>query len=129
MTTPSSTDKRPASTRRRGGQPGNTNALKHGFYSRAFKSGELADLDAILAEGLQDEIAMLRLTTRRVIEFINEFETPKEAVATLGALGLAATRLAGLMRTQKILAGQEQNTSAALSQALGEVVKELGIHV
>jgi hypothetical protein len=106
----------------------NTNTLKHGFYARAFRAGELTDLDAILTEGLHDEITMLRVATRRVIEFIDDFQTPKEATATLGALGLAATRLATLLRTQKILEGSDQNTAAALHQALGEVVKELGIH-
>ena len=107
---------------------GNTDALKHGFYARAFKAGEHADLDAMLAEGLQDEISMLRIATRRVIEFIDEFQSPKEAVATLGALGLAAIRLSTLLRTQKLLSGGEHDTAAALSQALAEVVKELGIY-
>jgi hypothetical protein len=115
--------------RKQGGQPGNQNARKHGFYARAFSSGELADLDAMLTEGLQDEIAMMRVATRRVIDYIGEFTTPKEAVATLGALGLAATRLSNLLRTQKILDSERQDTASALSQALGEVVKELGIHV
>ncbi len=101
---------------------------KPGFYSRAYRSGELADLDAMLDQGLTDEIAMLRLATRRVIEFIDEFQTPKEAVATLGALGLAATRLSTLLRTQKLLESSEHDTAAALSQALGEVMKELGLH-
>ena len=113
-------------TCKRGAPFANTNALRHGFYARAYKTGELADLDAILSEGLRDEITMLRVATRRVIDFIAEFETPKEATATLGALGLAATRLATLLRTQKILDG-EQSTSTVLSQALAEVVKELGI--
>ena len=71
---------------------------------------------------------MLRVATRRVIEFIDEFQNPKEATATLGALGLAATRLATLLRTQKILEGSEVNTAAALNEALASVVKELGIH-
>ena len=109
--------------------PERTNSRQQGFYAQAFRSGELADLDAMLAEGLQDEIAMLRLATRRVIAFLDEFQTPKEAVATLGALGLAATRLSTLLRTQKLLAGGEHDTSAALSQALAEVVKELGLDV
>ncbi len=103
-------------------------APQPGFYARAFRSGELADLDAVLAQGLAEEISMLRAATRRVIEYIGEFETPKEAIATLGALGLAATRLSTLIRTQKLLEDSETSTSAALSQALSEVVKELGIH-
>lgn len=134
--TPSSTVKasglaksssRPLAQRKRRAQPGNQNALQHGFYARAFRSGELDDLDAMLQVGLQDEIALIRVATRRVIDCVSD-HTPQEAVVTLGALGLAATRLATLLRTQKILDGQEQNTSAALSQALGDVIKELGIH-
>jgi hypothetical protein len=112
--------------RRRGAQPGNQNAPKHGFYARAYKAGELADLDAMLATGLQDEITMIRVATRRVIDYIADFTSPAEAVITLGALGLAATRLATLLRTQRILDGQ-QSTSTVLSQALAEVVRELGI--
>jgi hypothetical protein len=107
---------------------GNPNALIHGFYARAYRAGELADLDAMLTEGLQDEITMLRIATRRVIEFIDEFQEPKEATATLGALGLAAVRLSTLLRTQKLLTSGEHNTAAALTQALVEVEKELGIH-
>jgi len=114
------------SPRRRGAQPGNKNALKHGFYARAYKSGELSDLDEMLNTGLQDEITMIRVATRRVIDYISDFASPSEAVMTLGALGLAATRLATLLRTQKILDGQ-QSTSTVLSQALAEVVRELGI--
>ena len=115
-------------TCKRGAPFGNTNALRHGFYAQAYRSGELADLDAMLDEGLQDEITMLRVATRRVIEFMADFQEPKEAVATLGALGLAATRLSTLLRTQKLLDSGETNTAVALSQALAEVVKELGIH-
>jgi hypothetical protein len=114
----------PSSKRRSDPSP----PVRHGFYAQAFRAGELADLDAILTEGLANEITMLRIATRRVIDFISDFETPKEATATLGALGLAATRLATLLRTQKFLEGSETNTAAALSTALAEVVKELGIH-
>lgn len=87
----------------------------------------MSDLDAMLSDGLQDEITMLRIATRRVIQYISEFSTPSEATITLGALGLAATRLATLLRTQKILGQEDQDTSAALSKALADVVKELGL--
>jgi hypothetical protein len=45
----------------RGGQPGNTNALKHGFYSRRFRDIEFSDLDVITVADLQNEIAMMRV--------------------------------------------------------------------
>jgi hypothetical protein len=44
-----------------GGQPGNVNALKHGFYSHTFRSEEREDLEAMLAEGVEEEIALLRV--------------------------------------------------------------------
>lgn len=47
--------------RNRGGQPGNTNALKHGFYSRRFRDIEFSDLDVITVADLQNEIAMMRV--------------------------------------------------------------------
>jgi hypothetical protein len=54
-------------SRNKGAQPGNTNALKHGFYSRFFKEGEVTDLSS-LAPDLTDEIAMLRVITRRLLD-------------------------------------------------------------
>ena len=48
MTTHVRADPRASPSRKRGAQPGNTNALKHGFYARAYRSGELNDLDAML---------------------------------------------------------------------------------
>ena len=36
-----------SSPRHRGGQPGNQNARKHGFYSQTFNSSDLLDLDDV----------------------------------------------------------------------------------
>jgi hypothetical protein len=47
--------------RQRGGQPGNLNALKHGFYSKTFKKIETEDLESMGGEGLEDEIEMMRI--------------------------------------------------------------------
>ena len=44
--------------RNRGAQPGNVNALKHGFYSQQFRNGELADLDSFEDTNLQDNTAV-----------------------------------------------------------------------
>ena len=54
--------------RKRGAQPGNLNALKHGFYSRNFLDLENTDLEAMLAQDLESEIAMLRVVVRRAFE-------------------------------------------------------------
>ena len=47
------------------GAAGNFNALKHGFYSRSFKDMENSDLEAIVAQELESEIAMLLVVVRR----------------------------------------------------------------
>jgi hypothetical protein len=114
--------------RKRGAQPGNQNAFKHGFYGRYFENLEAGDLDAILTDGLQDEIAMMRVITRRVMKLSRGVENLDEAITILGALGIAASRLAGLLKTQKILGGEQtEDVAVAISQALSDVIKELGI--
>jgi len=58
----------PAARRRRGAQPGNANALKHSFYARSSPSSELGGLKDLKAVNLTDEIDMLRLVIRRLID-------------------------------------------------------------
>ena len=118
----------PHRTRTRGAQLGNTNALKHGFYARAFRDLEAADLDTLLRDGLTDEITMLRVMMRRTMDLADKSKSQLEtATATLGILGMTATRLAGLLRTQKLLGGDNSSTAAAIAQALSEVAQELGL--
>jgi hypothetical protein len=113
--------------RTRGAQPNNTNAVKHGFYSRRFDKLETSDLDIALLDGLDDEIAMLRVVIRRVFNYTHSVDQNLDTWSTaLSTLGSAATRLAHLLRTQKLLGGADKDMSSALSQALSEVTKELG---
>ena len=44
------------------------NAFKHGFYARSFPSSEVKDIESYTFQGLQDEIAALRLLNRRSIQ-------------------------------------------------------------
>ncbi len=136
-------------TRKVGAPYGNHNALKHGFYSLHFRSGELSALAAVNAEGLRDEIAAMRIYIRRFIASSGQTTNPADnaiapysaatapgdAVAApyqdmvfLDAIGLAATRLASLIKTQKLLDHQYPQASQDLAQALAEVAKELDIH-
>ncbi len=113
--------------RKRGAKPGNTNALKHGFYSRQFREVELADLEAMLAKGLESEIAMLRVVIRRVLELARGVDNLEQARDNLYALGSAATRLATLLRTQKIHFGDTDYINQAISNGLQDALKELKI--
>ncbi len=115
--------------RKPGGQPGNLNAFKHGFYSHRFNSLELKDLGTVLTDNLDDEIALLRVVMRRVFEFADKGEqTLNDWSMTLSTLGAASTRLAGLLRTQQIMTGGKSGDVVdLLSEAIGVISHELGI--
>lgn len=107
-------------TRKRGGQPGNLNALKSGFYSKQFQMGEILDLEE--AGDLQEEIGMMRVVTRRLLKLARGCKDLGELINVLGALGLASTRVAGLMKTQKFIGGSVFDDE--LKQAIDEVTKD-----
>ena len=52
--------------RKKGGQRGNLNALKHGFYAREFSEQEAIDLDEVKIGGIEDEIKILKVAARRL---------------------------------------------------------------
>lgn len=111
--------------RKRGGQPGNLNAYRHGFYSRHFKNDELRDIDSFMDEGLSQEIMLMRITAKRMMQLAEKIEDIDKQVNILGAVGLAATRLAGLLRVKSIISGDENGEAAgAVSEALNEALKK-----
>ena len=118
--------------KKRGGQPGNRNAIKHGFYARYFREFELVDLDILREEALPQlasEVALLRIQVRRLEEYLQKAEeegVKLDWVAYLNSLGLACTRIATLLKTQKDLGGnQTTGIAAVFAQALAEVTQEL----
>jgi hypothetical protein len=111
------------SKRKRGAQPENINALRHGFYSRLFKPYEAKEIEDILSTSLEDEIAMLRVATRRAFELANDADDINQMIKALGALGLAAIRTSRLLKAQKELGDGEQALDA-ISTAINEVLEE-----
>lgn len=107
----------------------NLNALKHGFYSKQFRAQELKDLNLLLDAGSQvdliDEIAMLRVTIRRTMEMANGIDDINTAIRWLGVLGASASRIAVLLRTQKILGPGRGGELDAISMALEQLSHEL----
>jgi len=80
----------------------------------------------MLETGLDSEIAMLRVATRRVLELSAENDDIETGIKLLSVLGATSTRLATLMRTQSLLGGnREDDTYKAIVDALKEVNKEL----
>ena len=59
----------PPSPRRPGGQLGNINALKHGFYTRRIHKRDLSGVENTNIKGLAEEIALIRIFTDSVFMF------------------------------------------------------------
>ena len=114
--------------KKRGGQVGNTNALKHGFYADVFNETELEEI-AYIREGLQDEISLLRVALKRLLKYAEQFggeETNFEGMKdTLELMGSTTISIGHLMKIQKFLGGDEdENVENAISQALHDIMKE-----
>ena len=107
---------------KRGGQPGNLNALKHGFYSKQFQKRELTDLED--AGDLDEEIGMMRVVTRRLLEMARGCTDMNELIGVLNTLGLASTRVAGLMKAQKFLGGDKDKFDELIKQVTNEVTRD-----
>ena len=92
--------------RKRGAQPGNLNAIKHGFYSDQFRQAEKIGLSLIQQTDLTDEIQLFRVQLRRYFEAETValdqmyYETRLQALHTFS---LAAECFNRLVRTQAIL--------------------------
>ena len=124
-------------SRRRGAPPGNLNALKHGFYSRQLRllrgasvviensnrADDPTEETASARTGLEDEITLLRVYIRRVVELGAGTEDIFAALGILRVLSLAVATLNRLVKTQSVLdalAGDE--TVLALKRAIEDLV-------
>ena len=102
--------------RRRGGQPGNRNALKHGFYSRYLSHEEILSLqEAESLQGLDSEIPILRLKFGQLLD-----RDPDN----LNLMLHASTALGRLLRLKNQLNPQQVK---GLEQAVGDVMREIAL--
>ena len=110
--------------RRRGGQPGNRNAVTHGFYTRRFKKAELKAIDNAQFKGLDEEIRILRLYIRSAMES-SQSDDPQLDVVTLGRLlCLGLSTLNRLIRTQFYIDSQKDELIETFNEAIEDLVDE-----
>jgi hypothetical protein len=113
--------------RKRGGQEGNQNAVKHGFYARHLRPSEIKDLQETSISGVQEEIAMQRIVARRLVKCLEQAQGPAE-VADLGkAIATVVNSLGRLIRIQNLVAGPQSEAEATFLEALEAVHRELNI--
>ncbi|OGO03897.1 MAG: hypothetical protein A2Y72_03625 [Chloroflexi bacterium RBG_13_53_26] len=105
---------------KKGAPQGNQNAKKHGFYSKALdKAEELQLEEARGIDGLDEEIAVLRIKLRSIIQ-----SDPKNIELALAA----ANTIARLVRTRyNISKEQKRSLKDAIAKVLTEIAVPLGI--
>jgi hypothetical protein len=106
---------------KKGGQPGNQNARKHGFYSTVLDSAQKRRLkEASLVKGLDEEISLLRVKLQSVVE-----NDPDNVRLILQAV----ITLARLLRTRNNLGlGKEESLAEAIKNIIKDVGIPLGVH-
>jgi len=111
------------SRQKKGGQKGNRNAIKHGFYARIFDEAEKVDFTvAAGVEGIDEEIALLRLEIKNAISGGDE--------RNLILLVKASGALEKLIRTRyQITSTQRQGLKEAIGNVIKDVLVPLGINI
>jgi len=106
----------PREKREKGGQPGNQNARKHGFYSKVLDEAEQLDFElATGVEGIDDEIALLRVKIKSILE--NDPEN-------IRLIMQATNTLAGLVKTRYNIAKEQRK---GLKEAIGNVLRDVAL--
>lgn len=109
--------------KKKGGQKGNKNAVKHDFYARILDETERFDFhDATGIDGIDDEIALIRLEIKKSISGADE--------RNLLLLVKAAGALEKLIRTRyQISAANRKGLKEALVDAVEKVLVPMGVTI
>ena len=101
---------------KRGAPLGNQNARKHGFYSKVLDEAERLDLElAQGVEGIDDEIALLRVKIKSILESDPE---------NIKLIMEATNTLARLVRTRYNITKEQKK---GLKEAIGNVLKDIAL--
>jgi hypothetical protein len=90
--------------RKRGGQPGNKNARKHGFYATRLLPSEAKDLAAVKLVDMADEIELVRIQIRRLLsDASQEPASLDQRLELIKVICIAVRSLNRLVRTQHLI--------------------------
>jgi len=113
--------------KKRGGQPNNKNASKHGLYSKHFTQFESKALSEMSLAHVTDVIDLMRVSTARFMEAYTlslkelDFESSLSALRTLS---LAAGCIASLMRIQAYASKNNEQVDRLIKETQ-EMEKEM----
>ena len=109
-------------SRKRGAQPQNYNAFKHGLYSRDQKPLNLEALNEISSGNIAQEIKVIRVMLSRHLEMRQSHPStsPEETLSDLRVISFAAARIASLMRLYKNLPAEAMDTQDWMDNLMNE---------
>jgi hypothetical protein len=124
--------------KRSGGQPGNKNALRHGFYSNAFTADENKRLDTTDQIDVTSEIALLRVCIDRLQKELDydalehkdqqgNISRDDHYLRQLNTLGIMTQSLSTLTRTHYLTKGRAGDVHDSILKALEELRLEMGL--
>ncbi len=107
--------------RKPGAQPGNGNALRHGFYAKSFTKAEMRRLDKDIEGEFIDEIALARTNASRLAELLKGYKSMSlnDVVSASNALNNYLDRIQSLSRAQRFM----YRNQTTLEQALEELAR------
>jgi uncharacterized protein YjcR len=107
----------PAEAKRKRGAPkGNQNARRHGFYSRVLDEADQLDFElASGVEGIDDEIALLRVKIKSILE-----KDPENVRLIMQV----TNTLARLVKTRYNITKEQKK---GLKEAIGNVLKDVAL--
>lgn len=107
----------PLPARKRGGQHGNKNALKHGFYSNQLEGRDRSDLSNLSPYSLDSEIALLRVLMRRILQSSRGVTDYEKLTILLRGYTLASVAVSRLLHIRFLILGQTDEQNARLLEA------------
>lgn len=111
--------------KRRGGQPGNTNAVKHGLYSRRFDPEEVEALSG-MQDGVKDEIEAVRVTLSRILDYLNGIDVAnmkaEDYAVVVSLVSKNAATVGRLMQIDKML---NDSANVGIHQQLLDALEEV----
>ncbi len=113
--------------KKRGGQPNNKNASKHGFYSKHFTQFESKALSEMPLTHVTDVIDLMRVSTARFMEAytlsLEELDY-ESRLAALRTISMAAGCIASLVRIQACASKNNERVDG-INKSIKEIQKEM----
>jgi hypothetical protein len=108
--------------KKRGGQKGNQNARKHGFYSEVLDESQRIDFEtATTVEGIDEEIALLRVKIKSLVQY-----NPENMRLIMQAIN-ALSKL--IMIKYNIRKEDKQGLKETITNVLRDIALPLGIGI